>query len=88
MMLLLCGLSLVVFVCYRILCGKQTACFYRGHHWKLQSADEYNMARWVCQRCPQRAGLPSQHRGVPSRWLWTFWKGETATICAIFTGRG
>jgi hypothetical protein len=62
-------------------------CWFFGHQWTLVSADDQNMARWGCERCHRWGGLPSQHQSVPSRWLWTFWCGQTHTIYKIFTGQ-
>lgn len=63
-------------------------CHFFGHRWTLVPADECNMARWGCERCHWYAGLPSQHRATPSRWLWTFWCDNTTSIYKIYTGRG
>lgn len=64
-------------------------CALLGHPWALGTPPPLTGTRfWRCPRCHTSAGTERQHTGTPNRWLFTFWKGYTASIVDIYTSRG
>lgn len=70
--------------------SKSWRCVLFGHSWRLGRPMPVTGTRfWECAypRCHISGGTERQHwRRQPSRWLFTLWKGEAASVVAIYSG--
>ena len=57
-----------------------------GHRWTLTRQTWDRWSHWVCSDCAADCGARHQHRGKPSRWWLTIWRGRDALILKIYGG--